>query len=66
MDGVEKSRELVNTSNYRAVARMATVGMYTTDPAVLEKMNAAVATGNIDHVQNVVAAILAPPTESYE
>ncbi|MBR4058697.1 MAG: VanW family protein [Lachnospiraceae bacterium] len=66
IDGVEKSRELVNTSNYRAVARMATVGMYTTDPAVLEKMNAAVATGNIDHVQNVVAAILAPPAESYE
>ena len=66
VDGVEKSRELVNTSNYRAVARMATVGMYTTDPAVLEKMNAAVATGNIDYVQNVVAAILAPPTESYE
>ena len=66
IDGVEKSRELVNTSNYRAVARMATVGMYTTDPAVLEKMNAAVATGNIDHVQKVVAAILAPPAESYE
>ena len=66
IDGIEKSRELVNSSNYRAVARMATVGMYTSDPAVLEKMNAAVATGNIDHVQNVVAAILAPPTESYE
>lgn len=63
IDGIEKSRELVNSSNYRAVARMATVGMYTTDPAVLEKMNAAVATGNIDHVQNVVAAILASPTE---
>lgn len=62
INGVEQSRELVNTSNYRAVARMATVGMYTTDPAVLNKMNAAVATGNIDHVQNVVAAILAPPT----
>jgi vancomycin resistance protein YoaR len=60
INGVEQSRELVNTSNYRAVARMATVGMYTTDPAVLEKMNAAVATGNIDHVKNVVAGILAP------
>ncbi len=63
VDGVEKSRELVNTSNYRAVARMATVGMYTTDPAILEKMNAAVATGNIDHVQNVVAALLASSAE---
>ena len=61
IDGVEKSRELVNSSNYRAVARMATVGMYTTDPAVLNKMNAAVATGNIDHIQNVIASVLAPP-----
>lgn len=66
IDGVEKSRELVNSSSYRAVARMATVGMYTTDPAVLEQMNAAVATGNIDHVQNVIAAILASPVEDDE
>lgn len=64
VDGREESRELVNTSNYRAVARIATVGMYTTDAAVLEKMNAAVATGNIDHVQNTIAAIMAPtPSE---
>ena len=61
VNGVEQSRELVNSSNYRAVARMATVGMQTSDPVVLEQMNAAVATGNIDHVQNVIAAILAPP-----
>ena len=66
IDGVEQSRELVNTSNYRAVARMATVGMYTTDPAVLEEMNAAVSTGNIDHVQNVIAAIMASPVEHDE
>lgn len=64
VNGVEESRELVNTSNYRAVARMATVGMYTTDAKVLEQMNAAVATGNIDHVQNVIAAILNPVVES--
>lgn len=66
IDGIEKSRELVNTSNYRAVARMATVGMYTTDPAVLEAMNAAVATGNIDHVKHVVNTILAQQSQSYE
>lgn len=60
INGKEQSRELVNTSNYRAVARMATVGMYTTDPAVLAQMNAAVATGNIDHVKNVIAAIMNP------
>lgn len=61
VDGVEESRELVNTSNYRAVARVATVGMYTTDPAVLQQMNDAVATGNIDHIQNVINSIMAPP-----
>ncbi len=61
INGTEQSRELVNSSNYRAVARMATVGMYTTDPAVLEQMNAAVATGNIDHVKNVAAMLTAPP-----
>ncbi len=61
INGVEQSRELVNSSNYRAVARMATVGMYTTDPSVLEQMNAAVATGNIDHVKNVAAMLTAPP-----
>ena len=60
VNGKEQSRELVNNSNYRAVARMATVGMYTTNPAVLEQMNAAVATGNIDHVKNVIAAIMNP------
>ena len=60
VNGKEQSRELVNNSNYRAVARMATVGMYTTDPAVLEQMNVAVATGNIDHVKNVIAAIMNP------
>ena len=58
VNGKEQSRELVNTSNYRAVARMATVGMYTKDAAVLEQMNAAVATGNIDHVKNVIASIM--------
>ena len=66
VNGVEQSRELVNSSNYRAVARMATVGMQTADPAVLEQMNAAVATGNIDHVKNVIAAIMAPPAEDIQ
>ena len=61
VNGVEQSREQVNSSNYKAVARMATVGMATTDPVVLETMNAAVATGNIDHVKNVIASIINPP-----
>lgn len=57
VDGMEQSKELVNSSNYRAVARMATVGMQTADPVVQQMLNAAVATGNIDHVKNVVAGI---------
>lgn len=64
VDGKEQSRELVNTSNYRAVARMATVGTYTTDAAVLEQVNAAIATGNIDHVRNVVASVLQAPSQT--
>ena len=59
VDGEEVSKELVNNSNYRAVAKMATVGMSTTDPAVLQMMNEAVATGNIDHVKNVIGSIQA-------
>ncbi len=59
VDGVEKSREQVNSSNYKAVARIATVGMATPDPVVAEMMNGAVASGNIDHVKNVIASIQA-------
>lgn len=57
VDGVEQSKELVNSSNYRAVARMATVGMNTPDPNHYQMMLDAVATGNIDHVRNVIASI---------
>ena len=57
IDGAEVSKELVNNSNYRAVAKMATVGMNTADPNVLQIMNDAVATGNIDHVKNVIASL---------
>lgn len=63
INGVEQSRTQVNSSNYKAVARMATVGMATADPVVAEMMQAAVATGNIDYVQQVIALIIAPPTE---
>lgn len=63
VNGKEQSREQVNSSNYRAVARMATVGMATSDPVIAEQMNAAVATGNIDHVKNVIASIMAPPVQ---
>lgn len=57
VDGEEVSKELVNSSNYRAVAKMATVGMNTADPNVLQIMNDAVATGSIDHVKNVIASL---------
>ena len=58
-NGVEVSRTKVNSSNYRMVPRSATFGLFTTDPSELERMNAAVATGSIDHCINVVNQIVA-------
>lgn len=59
VDGVEVSREQVNKSNYTAVPRTATVGTASADPAVVEQIQAAIATGSIDHVKAVAGAIAA-------
>lgn len=56
-DGVEVSREQVNSSGYKMVPRYATVGIATEDPNVYNVIMAAVATNNIDHVKAVVAAL---------
>ncbi|MBQ8597357.1 MAG: VanW family protein [Lachnospiraceae bacterium] len=56
-DGVEVSREQVNSSSYKMVPRYATVGVATEDPNVYNVLMAAVATNNIDHVKAVVAAL---------
>ena len=55
-NGVEVSRTEVNKSTYQVSPRTATVGVSTADPAVYNAMQAAIATGNIDHVKGVVAA----------
>ncbi len=62
-NGVEVSREEVNSSSYMASPRSATVGIATDNPVVLEQITAAIATNNIDHIAAVAAALQAqlPP-----
>ena len=63
-DGVEVSRTQVNSSNYKMVPRSATVGVATSDPQAYEEIMAAIGTGSIDHVKNVIALLTAPPQET--
>ena len=65
-NGVEVSRTQVNSSSYKMVPRSATVGTATEDPAAYEEVMAAIGTGNLDHVRNVVAALTAPPPSEEE
>lgn len=58
-DGVEVSREQVNSSSYAAVPRTATVGTATADPALAGQIQGAIATGSIDQVKAVAGAIAA-------
>ncbi len=57
VDGVEVSRTQVNSSNYAKSPRSATVGTATDNPQVLAEINAAIGTGNIDHVKNIAAML---------
>ena len=50
-NGVEVSREQVNSSTYKMVPRSATVGTATSDPQAYEEIMAAISTANIDHVE---------------
>ena len=59
VDGVQESKEIVNTSNYKMVPRNALVGMASGDPNANVEMQNAIATGSIDHVRNVAAALAA-------
>ncbi len=61
-NGVEVSRELVNSSSYKMTPRSATVGVATADPNAYNEIMAAIATGDIIHVRNV-AAILTTPAQ---
>ncbi|MBD5498749.1 MAG: hypothetical protein HDR11_13490 [Lachnospiraceae bacterium] len=60
-DGVEVSREVINTSSYKMVPRSAVVGVSTADPNAYNEIMAAIGTGSLDHVRNVVAVLTAPP-----
>lgn len=58
-NGVEVSRTQVNSSSYKMVPRSATVGTATADPAAYEEIMAAIGTGSVDHVKNVIAILVA-------
>ena len=60
-NGVEVSREQVNSSNYKMTPRSATVGVATGDPVAQAEIMAAIGTSSIDHVKNVIAILTAPP-----
>ena len=60
-NGVEVSREQVNSSSYKMVPRSAIVGVATGDPHAYEEIMAAIGTGNLDHVRNVAGILTAPP-----
>ena len=58
-NGVEVSREKVNSSNYKVSPRSATVGVATGDANAYNEIMAAIGTGNIDHVKGVIAGLTA-------
>ncbi len=65
-NGVEVSRTEVNSSTYKMVPRTAMVGTATADPVAYEEIMAAIGTGNLDHVRNVIALLTTPATETTE
>lgn len=58
-NGQEISREVINKSNYKVSPRSATVGTATDNPAHAQRIQAAIATGSIDHVKAEAGAIQA-------
>lgn len=60
-NGVEVSREQINSSSYKMTPRSAVVGVATADPHAYEEIMAAIGTGSVDHVRNVAAMLTAPP-----
>lgn len=55
-NGVEVSREQVNSSSYMKAPRSATVGVATEDPGAYDAIMAAIATNSIDQVKAVAGA----------
>lgn len=59
-NGKEVSRDQVNSSSYKMTPRSATVGTATADPNAYNEIIAAIGTGSIDHVKNVIALLTQP------
>ncbi len=57
-NGVEVSRTQVNYSKYKMTPRSAVVGVATADPAAQAEIMAAIGTGSIDHVRNVINLLM--------
>ena len=55
---------MINSSNYKMVPRIATVGTATTDPAAENALNQAISSGSIDLVQQIASAIRAGAVSS--
>ena len=62
-NGVETHREVVNKSTYKMVPRTVTVGGATGNPEAYNQIQAAIATGSIDHVCAIAGALSAPVNE---
>ena len=58
-NGLEGRRETINTSTYKMVPRTLSVGVATDNPDAYNQLQEAIATGSIDHVCNVAAALAA-------
>ena len=54
----------VNYSSYKMTPRYATVGVATADPNALNEMMAAIGTGSLDHVKNVIALLQAQAAQA--
>lgn len=63
-NGLEGRRETVNTSTYKMVPRTVAVGVATDNPDAYNQLQEAIATGSIDHVCNVAAALAAQAAPS--
>ncbi len=56
-NGKEISREVINSSKYKMVPRSASVGTATSDSNAHNEIMAAIGTGSIEHVRNVIAIL---------
>lgn len=65
-NGLESGRETINTSTYKMVPRTVSVGVATDNPDAYNQLQEAIATGSIDHVCNVAAALAAQAAPAAE